>query len=106
MPPQRGMWIPAGVTHDVKILGAVSMHSLYFEPGEIADMPPHCQVLGISPFMQSLIAEAVPVEYEINGRTAALMTLVQHEIGLMPHLSLSLPFPRHEALMSSDAVPF
>jgi hypothetical protein len=26
------------------------------------------------------------------------MTLIQHELRLLPHLSLSLPFPSHEAL--------
>ncbi|WP_413989748.1 AraC family transcriptional regulator [Labrys okinawensis] len=100
MPPQRGMWIPSGVIHDVKILGAVTMQSLYFEPDDIVGMPPQCQVLGISPFMQSLLAEAVqlPVEYEMNQRAAALMALIQHEVRLMPHLSLSLPFPSHWAL--------
>jgi AraC-like DNA-binding protein len=101
MPPQRGMWIPAGVVHDVKILGTVNLHSLYFEPGEIDDMPANCQVLGISPFMRSLIAEAVrlPVEYEMNGRAKALMTLIQCEIQLLPRLSLSLPFPSHASLV-------
>jgi AraC-like DNA-binding protein len=101
MPPQRGMWIPAGVVHDVKILGTVNMHSLYFEPCEIDDMPAHCQVLGISPFMRSLIAEAVrlPVEYEMNGRAHALMALIQYEIRLLPRLSLSLPFPSHTPLV-------
>lgn len=100
MPPERGIWIPGGVTHDVKMLGAVTMHSLYFEPGEIGNMPAHCQVLGISPFMRSLIAEAVqlPDEYDVTGRAAALMTLIQHEIQVLPRLALSLPFPGHEAL--------
>jgi AraC-like DNA-binding protein/quercetin dioxygenase-like cupin family protein len=100
MPPQRGMWIPAGVVHDVKILGAVSLHSLYFEPSKIDDMPSSCQVLGIAPYMRTLIAEAVrlPVKYEMNGRVNALMQLIQHEIRLLPRLSLSLPFPSHETL--------
>jgi AraC-like DNA-binding protein len=101
MPPQRGMWIPAGVVHDVKILGSVSMQSLYFRPSGIDAMPAICQVLGISPFMRSLIAEAMhlAVEYEMNGRANALMTLIQHEIRLLPRLSLSLPFPSHTALI-------
>jgi AraC-like DNA-binding protein len=95
MPPQRGMWIPAGVAHDVKILGIVRMHSLYFEPAEIDGMPAACQVLGVSPFMRSLIAEAVrlPFEYELNARANALMALIQQEVRRLPRLSLSLPFP-------------
>lgn len=100
MPPQRGMWIPAGVTHSVRMLGAVRTNSLYFEPGTVERMPADCQVLGVSPFMRSLMAEAVrlPAEYDVHGREGALMLLIQHEIHELPHLPLSLPLPAHEGL--------
>jgi AraC-like DNA-binding protein len=100
MPPQRGMWIPAGVTHSVRMLGAVRTNSLYFEPGAIDGMPEHCQVVGVSPFMRSLLEEAVrlPREYDVHGREGALMLLIQHEIRQLPHLPLSLPFPTREDL--------
>ena len=100
MPPQRGMWIPAGVTHSVRMVGAVRTNSLYFEPAAIDGMPDHCQVVGVSPLMRSLLAEAVrlPGEYDVNGREGALMLLIQHEIRQLPHLPLSLPFPAREDL--------
>src|SRR5690349_10988609 len=44
VPPQRGMWIPAGVMHDVRMLGAVSMRSLYLAPDAAEGMPARCQV--------------------------------------------------------------
>jgi AraC-like DNA-binding protein len=100
MPPQRGLWIPAGVAHEVRMLGAVSTRSLYIEPEAAEGMPDHCQVVEISPFMRGLLAEAVdlPLEYDPEGRAGALMTLILHEIRRLPALPLSLPFPRHEAL--------
>ncbi|MCB4771166.1 helix-turn-helix transcriptional regulator [Ancylobacter sp. Lp-2] len=100
MPPERGMWIPAGIVHDVRIMGRVRMRSLYIEPGVIRNMPGHCQVLGIPPLMRSLLAEAVfvPAEYDPAGRDGALMALIQHEIPLLPALPLSLPLPAHKAL--------
>ena len=100
MPPQRGMWIPAGTTHDVRMLGAVSIHSLYLEP-EMADgMPDHCQVVGISPFMRGLMAKAMdlPVDYDPASHSGALMALIQHEMRGLPVLPLSLPFPTYDAL--------
>ncbi|WP_428485289.1 AraC family transcriptional regulator [Rhodopila sp.] len=100
MPPQHGIWIPAGTIHDVCMLGAVSIQSLYLEP-EIADgMPDRCQVVGISPFMRSLIAEALdlPVAYDPDSRAGALMTLIQHEVRQLPVLPLSLPYPAHRPL--------
>ncbi|RBP06237.1 AraC family transcriptional regulator [Roseiarcus fermentans] len=99
-PPQRGMWIPAGITHSVRMVGAVRVNSLYFDPESIAGMPEHCQVVGVSPFMRSLIEEAVrlPREYDVDGREGALMRLVEHEIHQLPHLPLSLPLPAREDL--------
>jgi AraC-like DNA-binding protein len=100
MPPQRAMWIPGGVVHEVRMLGAVSAHSLYLEPAAAGGMADRVQVLGVSPFMRSLLAEAVelPADYDLDGRAGALMTLILHEIRLLPILPLSLPFPAREAL--------
>ncbi|WP_246725182.1 helix-turn-helix domain-containing protein [Beijerinckia sp. L45] len=100
MPPRRGMWIPPGVVHDVRMLGMTSIQSLYLEPEHAGDMPSRCQVVGISPFLQSLIAEAqeIPVDYDLEGRGGALMSLILHEMRRLPVLPLSLPFPDHAPL--------
>lgn len=99
-PPQRGMWIPGGVVHQVRMLGRVGSRSLYFEPEAAEGMPGRCEVLAITPFMRSLLAEAVdlPADYELNSRADALMALIRHEMRRLPTLPLSLPFPAHEAL--------
>ncbi|MBV8797821.1 MAG: AraC family ligand binding domain-containing protein, partial [Hyphomicrobiales bacterium] len=82
MPPQRGMWIPPATEHNVRMVGAVSMQSLYLEPDAVSSMPAHCQVVGISPFMRSLMTEALnlPLEYELGGRAGAVMELISHEM--------------------------
>ncbi|MCE4223163.1 AraC family transcriptional regulator [Methylobacterium sp. C25] len=100
MPPQRGMWIPPAVEHRVHTVGAVSVQSLYLEPDSVPDMPKHCQVVGISPFMRALMTEALnlPLEYELTGRSGALMELIGHEMRRLPSLPLSLPYPAHGAL--------
>jgi AraC-like DNA-binding protein len=96
MPPQRGMWIPAATTHDVRAIGAVRLQSLYVEPSAATDLPGCCQVVGISPFMRSLISEALdlPLLYDLSGRDGALISLIQHEMLHLPVLPLSLSFPR------------
>jgi AraC-like DNA-binding protein len=100
MPPQRGLWIPPRVVHEVRMLGDVSVHSLYLEPEIAEGMPGHCQVVGISPFMRSLMAEALDLapDYDLDSRAGALMSLIQHEMRRLPVLPLSLPFPTHDAL--------
>ena len=100
MPPQRGMWIPPGTEHHVRMVGAVSMQSLYLEPGAVPAMPRCCKVVGISPFVRALITEAltVPLEYEVEGRAGALMRLLLFEMPHLPTLPLSLHYPVHGPL--------
>jgi AraC-like DNA-binding protein len=100
VPPQHGMWIPSGVTHEVRMLGDVRTRSLYVEPGADAAMPERCQVVSISPFMRNLMLEAIdlPVDYDPDSRAGALMTLLLHEMRQLPVVPLSLPFPVHAPL--------
>ena len=95
MPPQRGMWIPPATEHHVRMVGAVKMQSLYVERDATKGMPDHCQVVGMSAFMRSLITEALrlPLDYELTGRAGAMMELIQHEMRQLPILPLSLRFP-------------
>ncbi|MFS8046100.1 AraC family transcriptional regulator [Rhizobium sp. BR 314] len=101
MPPERGMWIPPGITHSVRMLGDVSMRSIYIEPQAIDTIPDHCQVVEISPLLRALIAEAVdiPVEYDRTDRSGALMALLLHELARLKPLPLSLPLPRSPVLV-------
>ena len=99
VPPKRGIWIPAEVFHEVRMLGEVTTYSLYIKSGH-AEMPDECQVVGIPPFMQALMAEAasLPHSYDMDGREGALMNLIKYEIMQLPVLPLSIAFPRHKAL--------
>ena len=100
MPPQRGLWIPAGISHSVRMLGAVKMRSLYFAPRAVPGMPETCEVLEISALMRGLLAEAVtlPAEYDLSGRDGLVMALIQSELPRLAVLPLSLPLPRDPGL--------
>jgi AraC-like DNA-binding protein len=100
MPPQRGMWIPPATLHEVRMVGAVSMQSLFLEPEAVPGMPGRCQVVGISPFMRSLMTEALdlPAEYGADSRAGALMALIRHEMRELPILPLAAPYPKNPAL--------
>ena len=75
MPPQHGMWIPPTTEHHVRMVGAVSAQSLYVELDAVPSMSAHCQVVGILPFMRSLITEALDLllEYELGTRNSSIM---------------------------------
>ncbi|MGE0340098.1 MAG: helix-turn-helix domain-containing protein [Xanthobacteraceae bacterium] len=100
VPQQCGVWIPPSTEHHVRMVGNVGMQSLYIEPGAVPDMPAHCQVVGISPFVRGLLREAIelPPEYEEGGRADALMKLILYEMPRLPALPLSLHYPAHGLL--------
>jgi AraC-like DNA-binding protein len=95
VPSERGVWIPPSTEHHVRMVGAVSMQSLYFEPGAVPEMPTRCQVVGISAFMHGLMAEASTLSpgVEPDRRASALMDLIAHEMRRLPALPLSLHHP-------------
>ena len=67
VPPQRAVWIPAGVTHQVRMLG-VSTRSAYIEPGAARADRTVCEVIEVSALMRELLLEAVdmPAEFFIE----------------------------------------
>ena len=100
VPPQRAVWIPPGVPHQVLMLG-VSTRSLYIEPAAVAAMNPTCQVLEVSPLLRQLLIAAVkiPVEYDEQGRDGALISLLLHELAAASSLPLHIPLPQDPRLL-------
>lgn len=100
VPPERAMWIPGGTQHEVRVLGAVSIHSLYIEPEFTASLPQQCTVMAPSPLMRNLLLAAVdaPLEYEPGSRAGLIMELLLYELRELRTLPLSLPLPSNARL--------
>ncbi len=100
VPPERAVWIPAGVRHTIRMMGPVTTSSLYFEAAAVESLPRKCQVLGMSLLMRGLVQAAVdvPAEYEFGGREALIMALILQELRTLPVLPLSLPLPTEARL--------
>ena len=104
IPPQRAVWMPAGVRHQALCRGHVSLRTLYVEPGADARLPKRCQVLKVSNLLRELILEAseLPVEYALDGREARIMALILDEIAVateQPVSALQVPMPRDARLL-------
>jgi len=102
VPPQQGLWIPAGVTHGFRMIGEVSTRSVYVEPRNDCGLPCHCCVLGVSTLLQQLLIAAIdlPVSYEEGSRGEAIATLILHELRIASRRPLTLPFPRGKSLLA------
>ncbi|MFQ1063825.1 AraC family transcriptional regulator [Bordetella trematum] len=100
VPSGQAVWIPAGMAHQVRMLG-VSTRSLYIEPASAPRPAAQCEVLAVSALLRELLLQAVemPPEYDEQGRDGALVTLLLHEVGRAPSLPLHIPLPRDDAAL-------
>ncbi|WP_374495924.1 helix-turn-helix transcriptional regulator [Zoogloea sp.] len=96
VPANRAVWIPPEIDHDVAVLGAVELRTLYITSGS-APLPLNaCTVVDISPLMRSL-CEAI-AEGRGDTRHQLMMQLALEEIRIARPLSLGLPLPRDRRL--------
>ena len=58
VPPQRAVWIPAGISHTLAMSGLVTMRTLYLRPRLAKMLPRNCCVINVSPLLQELILHA------------------------------------------------
>lgn len=102
VPPQRAIWVPAGVPHEMSMNGPVTMLNTYVrQPAATRlGLPEHCQVFGVSTLLRQLLLRArdVPALYAEGSREGYLMNLLLHEIADMPALSLNAPLPSEPRL--------
>jgi AraC-like DNA-binding protein len=81
LPPNRALWIPAGISHTVRMSGTVSARNLYFKRKVTPGMPRNCRVVNISPLLKELILQAC--EFPSLSRRTEVQ---RHLIGLITHL--------------------
>ncbi|KPA94039.1 AraC family transcriptional regulator [Pseudomonas asplenii] len=91
--PMRALWIPAGVTHEVRMVGEISMRSVYLAPQAVPWCWDECCVLTVTPLMRELILM-------LNDNPGLAETPRQQASGLLLHLlaqatrqNNSLPMP-------------
>jgi AraC-like DNA-binding protein/mannose-6-phosphate isomerase-like protein (cupin superfamily) len=100
VPTDHAMWIPAGVTHSVEMLGDVRMRSAYVLPGAAPGLPSALHVLSMTGLMRSLVVEAVDLRADgkPDERAAAIIRLILLEITRLPVRPFALPLPSDERL--------
>lgn len=102
VPPQRALWIPPAVEHEIRMSGAVAMRTLYIAPGTAASLPADCQVIEVSDLLRALILAAMdePVDYASGSRGEAIAQLLLHELHGVAVVPLHLPMPRDSKLQT------
>jgi AraC-like DNA-binding protein/quercetin dioxygenase-like cupin family protein len=92
-PPERAVWVPAGVKHRVEMSGQVRMHSLYVATQLLPDGFDKCRVVLVTPLLRELIREAVslPELYDEAGADGRLMHVLIDQLTGLDQAPLHLP---------------
>lgn len=101
VPPTRGLWIPGGVEHSIRMVGEVMMRTAFINMEATPDLPEQCVVLKISPLLRELIIAMIesPIPYEADSRASRIARLLLDEIKQMGTLPLHLPMPSDKRLL-------
>jgi AraC-like DNA-binding protein len=94
IPPQRAVWIPPDVEHQVACRGQVSVRTLYIDPLEDG-LPTRCRVIEVSELLRALILETMTFrpEYDLDGREGLVVKLLLQTINTMPVAPLCARMP-------------
>lgn len=98
-PPQRAIWIPAGLPHEVMTSGPAEQRSMYIDPAALAPlwdaMPTRCRVVEVTPLARELVLAftQLPRNYDEHGAHGRLVGVLLDELVALPEAGLSLPLP-------------
>jgi AraC-like DNA-binding protein/quercetin dioxygenase-like cupin family protein len=101
VPPQRAVWVPAGVEHEVHCRTAVSSRTLYIAPAAHPGLPATCRVIEVSNLLRELIVKAaeMPTDYDAGGRDGLIAALILEEIAATDVVPLQVRMPQDERLL-------
>lgn len=100
IPPQRAVWLPAGMKHEVACRGPVSLRTLYLPSGHSVH-DTECRVFEVSNLLKALILEIVdfPPLYDVTGREGRIIDMLLEEIERMPNAPYQVSMPEDSRLL-------
>ncbi len=93
-PPERAVWVPAGLQHSIHNIGPAQMRSLYVQ-ADTPGLPARCLVLDIAPLLRELVLAVcgLPERYEEDGPAGRLVAVTLDQLAVAPPAALDLPLP-------------
>ena len=100
VPPNRAVFVPAGMVHEVTATGRLSMRSLFIRPDAVASLPDDCSVVAVPPLLRELILHALtlPPDYPHDGPEARLVAVLLDQLRMLQITPLHLPIPADRRL--------
>ena len=96
VPPNRAVWVPAGVEHGIELTGEVLVQTIYVATDISADLPRHCSAVNVSPLLRELIVHTVKLGSldQSEPAHARLIGFLVDQLSVLPTIPLQLPLPR------------
>jgi len=101
VPPQRAVWLPAHIEHDIKVIHTVKMRNVYIAPQAALHLPTSCQVINVSSLLRELIIALAGLQplYDEQGADGRLVDVFLDQLHLSEEMPLHLPQPRSDTLL-------
>ena len=94
VPPQRAVWIPAWMPHEIQMESRVAMRTLYLDQRAAATLGDQCKVLVVSGLVRELVLGLMDDRPLRRSERGALMArLLLRELGVADQIRLHLPTP-------------
>jgi len=95
IPPQRALWVPCSLAHEIRMLSAVRLRTLYIRPHESELIGAECRLLEVSALLRELILALLLEEsdYDTRGRGGHLAQLILSEIDGAAAIPVVIPWP-------------
>jgi len=98
VPPNRAVWVPAGVEHGVEMAGTVLIQTLYLTADISVALPRSCCAVNVSPLLRELILHTISLgilDQNVPAR-ARLIAFLMDQLSALPTIPLQLPLPSDE----------
>lgn len=114
IPPNRGLWLVAGVRHNVIMSGDVLMRTAYIDARQIPHLPSQSCAIVVSPLLRELLvaASSMSPTAALDARQTRILELIVDELRVSSTMALHLPMPSDarlaricQALASNPADP-
>jgi AraC-like DNA-binding protein/quercetin dioxygenase-like cupin family protein len=112
VPPQRAVWIPPMMEHQIVTSGQLSMRTLYIKKNAVSALPVDCCVVNVTPLLRELILYManLPVLYPLGRPERRVVAVVFDQIQSLSVVPLNLPTLKdsrlqmiHKALLEDPA---
>jgi AraC-like DNA-binding protein len=98
VPPNRAVWVPAGVGHGIELTGSVFVQTLYLARSLSSGLPDRCCAVNVSPLLRELIRHTVALGVldKNDPVRARLIGVLLDQLRALPTIPLQHPWPTDE----------